>query len=86
MASVKVDSKGRISLGKFAHREASAYQIDLRDDGTLLLTPVVEVPANEAWLFKNARAAASVRRGLDQSSKGKKKNLGSFAKYVEHDE
>ena len=54
-------------------------------DGTILLEPLVELPARETWLFKNKEALASVEKGLKQSAEGKTKSLGSFAKHLEDD-
>jgi len=33
--------------------------------------PSVSVPAHEAWLFKNRRALAMVRRGLEDAKHGR---------------
>jgi len=84
MKTVRPDSKGRITLGKLA-REFSGYTLKESADGTILLEPLVELPAREAWLFKNKEALASVEKGLKQSSKGKTKSLGSFSKHLKDD-
>jgi hypothetical protein len=65
---VKVDGRGRVSLGKtFAHRlvlmkrlAPDRVQIELAE----------AIPAREAWLHKNKAAAESVRRGLEQTGRG----------------
>lgn len=40
-------------------------------NGELFLRPVVEIPASEAWLFKNKKALKSVQKGLKDASQGK---------------
>lgn len=82
---VRPDSKGRITLGKRT-REFSGYTLKEATDGTILLEPLVELPAREAWLFNNKEARASVEKGLKESAKGKTKSLGSFAKYLDENE
>ncbi len=82
--TVRPDSKGRITLGKLA-KEYSGYTLKESADGTILLEPLVELPAREAWLFKNKDALASVEKGLKQSAAGKTKSLGSFAKHLKDD-
>lgn len=82
---VRPDSKGRITLGKCA-AGVSGYAMKERADGSILLEPLMEVPAREAWLYNNKEALASVKRGLKQSAEGKTKSLGSFAKYLEDDD
>lgn len=83
--TVRPDSKGRITLGKRT-KEFSGYTLKEAADGTILLEPLIELPAREAWLFKNKEALASVERGLQESGEGKTKSLGSFAKYLDEDE
>jgi hypothetical protein len=39
-------------------------------------------PGDEAWLFKNPRALASVRRGLKDAAEGKVSKMPSLAKYA----
>jgi hypothetical protein len=82
--TVRPDSKGRITLGKLT-KEYSGYTMKESADGTILLEPLVELPAREAWLYKNKEALASVEKGLKQSAEGKTKSLGSFAKHLEDD-
>jgi hypothetical protein len=83
--TVRPDSKGRITLGKRA-REFSGYTMKEKPDGSILLEPLIEVPAKEAWLYKNKEAFASVTKGLGESAAGKTKSLGSFAKYADDDD
>jgi len=83
--TVRPDSKGRITLGKRT-KEFSGYTLKEATDGTILLEPLVELPAREAWLFKNKEALASVEKGLKESGEGKAKSLGSFAKYLDEDD
>ena len=83
--TVRPDGKGRITLGKLT-KDFSGYTLKESADGVIVLEPLIEVPAKEAWLFKNKEALASVERGLKQSGEGKTKSVGSFAKYLKEDE
>jgi len=83
--TVRPDSKGRISLGKLT-QEFSGYTMKESADGTILLEPLVELPAREAWLFKNKEVLASVEKGLKESAAGKTRSLGSFAKHLDDSE
>jgi hypothetical protein len=42
----------------------------------------VEIPAHEAWLFRNKEALHKVKQGLEQKGSVKR---GSFAKHASHD-
>lgn len=82
--TVRPDGKGRITLGKLT-KDFSGYTLKESSDGVIVLEPLIEVPAKEAWLFKNKEALASIERGLKQSAEGKTKSLGSFAKHLKND-
>jgi len=81
---LKPDTKKRLSLGKALAGLDPDVRFDVyrNEAGQLVLDPRVSVPAREAWLFRNPEALAAVRRGLDESARGKTKPLGSFAKHA----
>jgi len=81
---VRPDSKGRITLGAKT-RGVSSYAVSESADGTITLEPLVEIPAREAWLFKNEAALESVKRGSKQAAEGKVRSCGSFAKHADDD-
>ncbi len=58
------------------------FEIHLNDAGQILLSPQI-IPPEEAWLYKNPEALASVRRGLKQLANGKRYNLGIFAEFLD---
>jgi hypothetical protein len=74
------DAKKRLSLGD-ALSGAAAYNIYRNPLGQIVLDPVKAVPASETWLYENAQALASVKRGLRESAEGKGVYRGSFAKH-----
>ena len=62
------DSKGRVTLGgHFANR---AVIVEQRSDDEIIVRLARVIPEDEAWLYENPKALASVRRGLDQARKG----------------
>jgi len=60
------DGKGRITLG---NKDAGQTFIVQELDEKVILNRAVTIPASEAWLYKNKKALASVRRGLKQAEK-----------------
>jgi hypothetical protein len=80
--SLRPDEKGRVTLGELA-RGVSSFRVTQSPDGTIHLTPFAEVPAAEAWLFKNKDALQSVRRGIEQAERGELQVLGSFASFAD---
>lgn len=77
----KLDKSGRLTLGK--ERAGEQYEVNEAEDGTIVLTPVAVIPKRELWLWQNAEALASVKRGLEQSARGEGRSLGSFAHFLE---
>jgi hypothetical protein len=77
----KLDSKKRLSIGP-AMIKGVSYAIYRNKIGQIILDPVVTIPASEAWLFRNKKALASVKRGLEDSAGGRTRSLGSFAKFA----
>jgi len=70
---LKIDSRGRINLKQLASQEVTSFRAILQEDGTILLRPVVdiEIHPEEAWLYKNPEALASVKKGLEDVVAGR---------------
>lgn len=65
-----IDERKRLCIGDLL-KGFNRVQLCRNAAGELLIRPVVEVPASEAWLFKNKRALASVQKGLKDAALGK---------------
>ena len=79
--TAKIDAKHRVLLKGPVEEH---YRIFRNDAGQILLDPQVMIPAREAWLYKNKKALASVRKGIEQAAKGQIVKLPSLAKHA-HD-
>ena len=79
--SVRPDAKKRVVLPKSLVKEGIIFHIYSNSAGQIVLDPQVTIPASEAWLFKNKVALAAVDKGMAESTGGKTKDRGSFAKY-----
>jgi len=65
-----VDDRNRLTLGELL-KGSKRVRLYKNDRGEFLLQPVVEIPASEAWLFRNKEAFESVKKGLKDASEGK---------------
>lgn len=83
--TVRPDSKGRITLGKLV-AGASSFKAYKDKQGRIVLEPQVEVPAGEAWLWKNQAAIKAVQQGLKDSAEGRVVQRGSFARFAATEE
>jgi hypothetical protein len=78
--NLAVDSRKRISLSKLLPElPVSSVRAHLEGD-KIILEPMVEIPAREAWLYQNKKALNKVKTGLAETGAIKR---GSFAKYAE---
>lgn len=78
----KVDSSGRLSLGR--DKAGEQYDATEQTDGTIILTPVAVIPKRELWLHNNPEAKAIVLQGLADSAAGRTRNGGDFTQYLDH--
>lgn len=84
---VRPDRRNRLALGRaLKDLEDATFNVYQDEQGRIVLDPQVSIPASEAWLYRNPKALASVRRGLAEAAAGKTKSLGSFARYADDDE
>ena len=66
------DERGRITLGRELTDGVSRYDVFVDDEtGEVLLRPYKEIPASEAWLYKNETAKNLVAEGLASAKAGK---------------
>ena len=74
--SRSVDKRNRLVLPMgLGGVEIKRVKVYMNSQGEVLIRPVVEVPAAEMWLYRNKKAVASVRRGLDEAAKGEAKEF-----------
>jgi hypothetical protein len=84
---VRPDRRNRLALGKaLKDLEDTSFNVYQDERGRIVLDPQVSVPASEAWLYRNPKALASVRRGLADAAAGRTKSLGSFARFADEDD
>jgi hypothetical protein len=79
------DERGRVTIGPRAAKQK--FKVSVNAKGEILLTPIVtfSVPADEAWLYRNASALGYVRKGIEDAASGRVRDLGSFSKYADLD-
>ena len=83
VTEARVDAKRRVTLGRVVDSHVSGFRIYRNAHGQIILDPLVAIPAHEAWLFQDKRAAGLVQRGLDDARHGRlSKAKEDFSKYV----
>ena len=71
LTETRVDTKRRVALGKILSGQVTSFRVYRNAHGQIILDPLVSIPAHEAWLFKNKRAARLVQRGLEDAKRGR---------------
>jgi len=67
----RVDSKRRVALGRTIPSKVTSFKVYRNAHGQVILDPMVSIPAHETWVFKNDRASALVKRGLEDAKRGR---------------
>lgn len=78
---LKPDSRHRLAFGKLLAAAGLGDNVRLAarwENGIFTLKPMISIPASEGWLYANSDALASVRRGLEQASRGELEDLSSL--------
>lgn len=71
VAETRMDAKHRVGLGKLVAGQVRSFRVYRNAHGQIVLDPLVAIPAHEVWLFKNKKAAALVREGLEDAKQGR---------------
>jgi len=83
VTNARVDAKRRVTLGRLIDSQITSFRVYRNAHGQIILDPLVAIPAHEAWLFQNKRAASLVQRGLDDAKRGRlSKAKEDFSKYA----
>lgn len=68
---IALDSRKRVPLGRLLKGvSTNLFNAELKN-GKIVLEPMKAVPEREAWLHKNSKALASVKRGLKDAIEGR---------------
>lgn len=86
--SLTLDSRNRVCLTQFIPEGLNVTSYQAYQEGDkIILEPMSEIPAREAWLYTNPEALASVLEGLKQAEAGQVSELKmDFSKFLEDDE
>ncbi len=76
VTTARPDDRGRITLGSSLTKDVSRYDVSVDEStGEVLLKPFREVPAQEAWFYKNDQAQNLVAEGIVASKAAKLKKI-----------
>ena len=83
ITEARVDAKHRVALGRLTGDRVTGFRVYRNAHGQFILDPLVTIPAHEAWLFSNQRAARLVQRGLADAKRGRVvKAKEDFSRYA----
>jgi hypothetical protein len=80
-----VDSRRRVSLGKAGVSENTRYAVSVSDDGDLLLSPLVTIPARERVIWDRPEIMALIDRGISDVEAGRVTRM-SFLDYLDDED
>lgn len=83
-----LDTRNRVCLTQLLPKnlQISSYRAHMEGD-KIILEPMVEIPSEEHWLYKNPKAMASVKKGLNDIKEGRVGELKrDFSEFVNDDQ
>lgn len=88
MISLTLDSRNRVCLTPFLSRELEITSYKAYQEGDkIILEPMAEIPAREAWLYQNPEALNAVLEGLKQAETGKVSELDiDYSQFLKDEE
>lgn len=76
MKTLQLRKNNQITLPKdFIPEGATQFTCDKKKDGTIILKPMVAIPANEAWIYNNPKLLNEIKKGLHEAKHNKQKNI-----------
>lgn len=85
-ATVNMDNKQRVCLTRVLSDDERAnfdtFRI-YREGGKIILEPVVQVPEQDHWIYKDEKTLNSLLKGIRDAEEGRLIDLGSFADYAD---
>lgn len=82
--NLKVDARGRITIGSlFKGYNVSSFKAYFnKDNKTITLEPLVEIPLSDAWVFEDKDKLKTITKSLQEAKDGKLEYIEDFTKYV----
>lgn len=87
--SKTLDEKNRVSLGKKVQAlmvgmaVGKSMDIYLNSEGYILLRPMIQIPANEAWIWQNKEVRQSFARALEDMSTGRTTRVEDLDEFLD---
>ncbi len=83
-----LDTRNRVCLTQFLPKDVDISSFRAYQEGNkIILEPFVEIPSEEYWLYKNPKAMALVKKGLEDIKEGRVSKLKrDFSEFVNDDE
>lgn len=83
MKTLQLRKNNQITLPKdFIPEGATQFECDKQKDGTIILKPMVAIPANEAWIYNDPKLLNEIKQGIHEAKNNKQKHIGSFAQHL----
>src|ERR1700730_8979974 len=83
-----LDTRNRVCLTQCLPKNLEVSSFRAHQEGNkIILEPLVEIPSEEHWLYKNSEAMDSVMKGLEDIKEGRVSELiRDFSQFVNDDE
>jgi hypothetical protein len=84
MTRLPIDTRRRVSLAKLLPKGNNIHSVKAYKEGNkIILEPMAEIPAYEAWLHENPKALKSIQKGIKEAKEGKLRDRQSYAEFAD---
>lgn len=77
-----IDSRRRVNLNKLLPKE-NVHAVNAHTEGNkIILELMIEIPADESWIYENPKVLKSIQKGIKEAKEGKLKDRPSYAEFA----
>lgn len=80
---LNIDTRRRVNLSKLLPKGNFHAVKAYLEGNKIILEPMIEIPAQEAWLYENSKALKAVQKGIKQAKEGKLKTRKSYTEFAD---
>ena len=83
MTRLPIDTRKRVNLSKLLP-DGNIHAVNAYKQGNkIILEPMVEIPAEESWIYENPKSLKAIQKGIKEAKEGKIVDRPSYAEFAD---
>ncbi len=83
MTRLPIDTRRRVNLSKLLPKGNINAVNAYKEGNKIILEPMVEISANESWIYENSTALNAIKKGIKEAKEGKLIERLSYAEFAD---